>query len=188
MKGRSSLCRRGLCCFAISCYTVITGLIPAWGQPVTGFSQVHFDGTFVILGQHILDTSDLLVLLQEANPHYQDLSKSDGKDFSWDSDGVRFTADSKNLKVTWVVDPTFLHEMGDHPTRVFNGKLSILEIDIVRNKPITEALLSKYGFEAVADQVPRNYLLKKNGWKINIVTNRDQGPEAVTLEHSSTPD
>jgi len=78
--------------------------------------------------------------------------------------------------------------MGDHPTRVFNGKLSILEIDIVRNKPITEALLSKYGFEAVADQVPRNYLLKKNGWKINIVTNRDQGPEAVTLEHSSTPD
>ena len=51
-----------------------------------------------------------------------------------------------------------------------------------------EALLSKYGFEAAADQVPRNYLLKKNGWKINIITDRVQEPEAVTLEHSLAPD
>jgi hypothetical protein len=188
MKGMLRLWRRGLGYFAISCCTVFTGLLAAWGQPVSGFSQMHFDGTFVILGQHILDTSDLGVLLQETNPHFQNLSKSDGKDFSWDSDGVRYTADSKNLKVTWVVDPTFLHDMDGHPTHVFNGKLSIFEIDIVRNKPVPEALLWKYGFEAGGDQAPRNYLLKKNGWKINIITDRDRNPEAVALEHSLAPD
>ena len=188
MKRMPRLYRRGLCYFALSCCTVATGLLPAAGQLPTGFSQVQFDGTFVILGRHILDASDLGVLLQETNPHYQDLSKSNGKDFSWDSDGVRFIADSKNLKVTWVVDPAFLHQMEGHPTHVFNGKLSILEIDIARNKPIPEELLSKYGFEGGVNQVPRNYLLKKNGWKINIATDRDQNPEAVTLEHSSTPE
>jgi hypothetical protein len=46
-----------------------------------------FDGTFVILGQNILDTSDLGILVQETNPHFRDLSKSDGKDFSCNSDG-----------------------------------------------------------------------------------------------------
>lgn len=188
MKGMPRFCRRGLCYFAVLCCTLFSELLPAWGQPVSGFSRVHFDGTLVSLGQHLLDTSDLLVLLQETNPHFQDLSKSDEKDFSWDSDGVRFTADSKNLKVTWVVDPIFLHSMDGHPTDVFKGKLSIFEIDIVRNKPVPEALLSEYGFEAAADQAPRNYLLKKNGWIINIITNPDRDPEAVTLEHSSTPD
>ena len=192
MKGRSILCRRGLCYFAISCSAVFSGLLPAWGQfgqsvSISGFSRVHFDGTFVSLGQHILDTSDLLVLLQETNQHFQDLSRSDEKDFSWDSDGVRFTADSKNLKVTWVVDAAFLHSMGGHPTDVFKGKLSIFEIDIVRDQPIPEALLSEYGFQAAADQAAGNYLLK-NGWRINIITNRDRDPEAVTLEHSLTPD
>jgi len=78
--------------------------------------------------------------------------------------------------------------MESHPTHVFNGKLSIFEIDIVRNKPVPEALLSKYEFEAAGDQVPRNYLLKKNGWKINIITDRGRDPEAVTLEHSLAPD
>ena len=78
--------------------------------------------------------------------------------------------------------------MDGHPTDVFKGKLSIFDIDIVRNKPVPEALLSEYGFEAAAEQAPRNYLLKKNGWIINIVTNRDRDPEAVTLEHSSAPD
>jgi hypothetical protein len=188
MKGILRLCGRGLFYFAISSCAGFTGLLLAWDAPVSGFSQVHFDGTFVMLGQHVLDTSDLGVLLAEANPHFQDLSKSDRKDLSWDSDGVRFTADSQTLKVTWVVDPTFLHEMSGHPTHVFNGKLSILEIDIVRNKPVQEGLLSKCGFEAAADQVPRNYLLKKNGWKINIITDRDRAPEAVTLEHSLTPE
>jgi len=188
MKAIPKLCRRGLCYFAISCSAIFSGLLPAWGQSPSGFSRVHFDGTFVSLGQHILDTSDLLVLLQETNPHFQDLSRSGEKDYSWDSDGVRFTADSKNLKVTWVVDPAFLHSMGGHPTDVFKGKLSIFEIDIVRDKPVPEALLSEYGFQAAADQAPGNYLLKKNGWRINIITNRDRDPEAVTLEHSLTPD
>ena len=178
----------GLCYFAVSCCTVFTGQLLAWDEPVSGFSQVHFDGTFVMLGQHILDTSDLGVLLAEANPHFRDLSKSDRKDFSWDSDGVRYTADSRNIKVTWVVDPAFLHEMDGHPTHVFNGKLSIFEIDLVRNKSVPEALLSQYGFEAAPDEVPRNYVLKKNGWQISIITDRDRAPEAVTLEHSLTPE
>jgi len=78
--------------------------------------------------------------------------------------------------------------MGGHPTEVFNGKLSIFEIDIVRDKPVPEALLSEYGFQAAADQAPGNYLLKKNGWRINIITNRGRDPVAVTLEHSLTPD
>jgi len=78
--------------------------------------------------------------------------------------------------------------MGGHPTEVFKGKISIFEIDIVRDKPIPEALLSEYGFQAVADQALGNYLLKKNGWRISIITNRDRDPEAVTLEHSLTPD
>ena len=188
MKEMPGFCRCGLCYFAISCCTFFTGILPVWGQYASGFSQVHFDGTFVNLGQHILDSSDLLVLLQETNPHFRDLSKTGEKDVSWDSDGVRFTADSKNLKVTWVVDPTFLHSMNGHPTNVFNGKLSIFEIDIVRNKPVPEALLSEYGFKAAANGAPENYLLEKNGWRINIITNRDRDPEAVTLEHSITPD
>ena len=188
MKGVPSSCTRGLLHFAISCCTVFSGLLLARGQPVSGFSQMHFDGTFLNLGQHILDSSDLLVLLQETNPHFRDLSKTGEKDFSWDSDGVRYTADSKNLKVTWVVDPTFLHSMDGHPTNVFNGNVSIFEIDIVRNKPVPEALLSEYGFKAAADEAPRNYLLDKNGWRINIITNQDRDPEAVTLEHSITPD
>jgi hypothetical protein len=49
-------------------------------------------------------------------------------------------------------------------------------------------LLSKYGFEAAGDHVPRYYQLEKNGWKINIITDRDRDPEAVTLEHSLSPD
>jgi hypothetical protein len=166
---------------------MFTDLLPAWGQSPGGFSDVRFDGTFVILGQHILDTSDIGVLLQETNPDFQNLSKSNGKDLSWDSDGVRYTEDAKDLKITWVLDPDFLRYMESHPTHVFNGKLSIFEIDIVRNKPVPEALLSKYEFEAAGDQVPRNYL-KKNGWKINIITDRGRDPEAVTLEHSLAPD
>lgn len=63
---------------------MFTGLLPAWGQSPGGFSEVHFDGTFLILGQHILDTSDIGVLLQETNEHFQNLSKSNGKDLSWD--------------------------------------------------------------------------------------------------------
>jgi hypothetical protein len=142
----------------------------------------------VNLGQHILDTSSLLVLLQETNPHFRDLSQTGEKDVSWDSDGVRFKADSKNLIVTWVVDPSFLHSMNGHPTNVFIGKLSIFEIDIVRNKPVPEALLTEYGFKAAAEGAPENYSLEKNGWRINIITNRDRDPEAVTLEHSIAPD
>jgi hypothetical protein len=186
MKRMLRLFERGVCYFAVLWCTVFTGM--AWDEPVSGFSQVHFDGTFVMLGQHILDTSDLGVLLARANPHFRDLSKSDRKDLSWDSAGVRYTADSRNIKVTWVVDPAFLHEMEGHPTHVFNGKLSIFEIDLVRNKSVPEALLSQYGFEAAPDKVPRNYLLKKNGWQISIITDRDRAPEAVTLEHSLTPE
>jgi hypothetical protein len=152
------------------------------------FSEVHFDGTFVILGQHILDTSDIGVLLQETNQDFQNLSKSNGKDLSWDSDGVRYTADSKDLKITWVLDPDFLHYMDGHPTHAFKGKFSIFEIEIVQNRPVPTDLLSKYGFEAAGDYVPRYYQLEKNGWKINIITDRDRNPEAVTLEHSLSPD
>jgi len=142
---------------------MFTGLLPAWGQSPGGFSEVHFDGTFVILGQHILDTSDIGVLLQETNPDFQNLSKSNGKDLSWDSDGVRYTSDSKDLKITWVLDPDFLHYMEGHPTHVFKGKLSIFEIEIVRNKPVPTDLLTKYGFEAAGDHAPRYYQLEKNG-------------------------
>lgn len=149
---------------------------------------MHFDCTFVILGQHILDTSDIGVLLQETNQDFQNLSKSNGKDLSWDSDGVRYTADSKDLKITWVLDPDFLHYMDGHPTHAFKGKFSIFEIEIVQNRPVPTDLLSKYGFEAAGDQVPRYYQLEKNGWKINIITDRDRNPEAVTLEHSLSPD
>jgi CheY-like chemotaxis protein len=35
------------------------------------------------------------------------------------------------------------------------------KLNIVQNKPVLEALLSNYGLEAAADQVPRDYLLKK---------------------------
>jgi len=163
---------------------LFTGLLPAWGQFPSGFTDVHFDGTFVILGQHILDTSDIRVLLQETNSHFQNLSKSNGKDVSWDSDGVRYTADSKGLKIIWVLDSAFLHYMEGQPTHVFKGTLSIFEIDIVRNKPVPTDLLSKYGFESAGDHEPRYYRLEKNEWKINIITDRDRNPEAVTLEHS----
>jgi hypothetical protein len=165
-----------------------TGLPSALGQSPVGFSEVHFDGTFVILGEHILDTSDLGVLLQETNPDFKNLSKSDGKDVSWDSDGVRFTADSKDLKITWVIDPAFLPYMNGHPTQPFKGKVSIFEIEIIQNKPVPTDLLSKYGFEALGDQVPIYYRLEKNGWRINIITDRDRNPEAVTLQHSLSPD
>jgi hypothetical protein len=188
MKSIPRLCRCGLCYFAISCCMWLTDLLPASGQFPGGFSQVHFDGTFVILGQHILDTSDIGVLLQETNPNFQNLPKSNGKDISWDSDGVRYTTDSKNLKITWVFDPAFLHSMGGHPSHVFQGKLSIFDIEIVRNKPVPKDLLSKDGFAAVGDHLPRYYRLEKNGWKINIITDRDRHPEAVSLEHSLSPD
>ena len=180
------LCRRALGHFIVFCCTLFAGLLPASGQPV-GFSQVHFDGQFVMLGQHILDTSDLGVLLQRTNSNFRDLSNSKGKDFSWDSDGVRYTSNSKSLTVTWVVDPSFLHEMDGHPTHIYNGKLTIFEIDIIRNKPILEALLTKYRFVAASAKVPTNYQLKQNGWTINIITDRDRNPEAVILEHSLAP-
>jgi len=167
---------------------MFTGFVPAWGQSRGDFSEVHFDGTFLILGQHILDTSDIGVILQRTNEHFQNLSKSNGKDLSWDSDGVRYTEDSKGLKIIWVLAPDFLHSMDGHPTNVFEGKLSIFEIEIVRNKPVQKALLSKYGFEAPGDHAPIYYQLDKNGWKINIITDRDQDSEAVTLEHSLSPD
>lgn len=122
MKGMTILCRCGLCFFAISCCIMFTGLVPVWGQPVSGFSQVHFDGTFLYLGQHILDTSDIGVLLQRTNPNFKNLSKSNGKDISWDSDGVRYTEGSKDLKITWVLDPDYLHYMDGHPTHLFKGK------------------------------------------------------------------
>jgi hypothetical protein len=165
-----------------------TGLFPAWGQSSRGFSEVHFDGTFVILGQHILDTSDIGVLLQETNPDFKNLSKSNGKDLSWDSDGVRYTGDAKDMKITWVVDAAFLPYMNGHPTNAFQGKVSIFEIELIPDKPVPADLLSKYGFEAPDDQVPIYYRLEKNGWRINIITNRDRNPEAVTLEHSLSPD
>ena len=78
--------------------------------------------------------------------------------------------------------------MDGHPTNVFKGKLSIFEIEIVQNKPVQKVLLSKYGFEAAGDHAPIYYQLEKNGWKINIITDRDRDPEAVTLEHSLSPD
>ena len=188
MKGMTVLCRCGPCYFAILCCIIFTGLVPVWGQPVSGFSQVHFDGTFLFLGQHILDTSDIGVLLQRTNPNFKNLSKSNGKDISWDSDGVRYTEGPKDLKLTWVLDPDFLHYMDGHPTHLFKGKLSIFEIAIVPNKPVSETLLSKYGFEAVADHPPRYYQLEKNGWTINIITDQDRDAKAVTLEHSLRPD
>ena len=180
--------RGGLCRFAISCCFLFTDLLPARGQSPGGFSEVHFDGTFVILGQHVLDTSDIGVLLQETNPNFQNLSKSNGTDISWDADGVRYISDAKNLSITWVLDPDFLPSMDGHPTQVFKGKFSIFGSEIVPHQPFPTDWLSKYGFAAVGDQVPRNYQLEKNGWKINITTDRDRNPEAVTLQHSLSPD
>jgi hypothetical protein len=188
MKGMPRLCRFGPTYFAISCCLMFTGLVPAWGQSRGDFSEVHFDGTFLILGQHILDTSDIGVILQQTNEHFQNLSKSNGKDLSWDSDGVRYTEDSKGLKITWVLASDFLHSMDGHPTNVFKGKLSIFEIEIVRNKPVQKVLLSKYGFEAAGDHAPIYNQVERNGWKIIIITDRDRDPEAVTLEHSLSPD
>jgi hypothetical protein len=78
--------------------------------------------------------------------------------------------------------------MDGHPTHVFKGKLSIFEIEIIRNKPIPKALLSKCGFEAAGDHPPIYYQLEKNGWNINIIADLDRNPEAVTLEHSLSPD
>jgi hypothetical protein len=167
---------------------LFTGFLPARGQSPTGFSDVHFDGTFVILGQHILDTSDIGVLLQETNADFKNLSKSSGKDVSWDSDGVRYTADSKDLKITWVLDAAFLPYMDGHPTHAFQGKISLFEIEIVHSKPVSTDLLAKYRFEAPGDHVPVYYRLEKNGWRINIITDRDRNPQAVTLEHSLSPD
>ena len=179
--------RSGPYYLAISCCILLTGLAPARGQSKGDFSEVHFDGTFVLLGSHILDPSDLGVLLQRTNGDFQNLSKSVGEDLSWDSDGVRYTQDSKNLKITWVLDPSFLHYMNGHPTHIFKGKISIFEIEVARTKPVPKALLLKYGFVATGDQTPRYYRLDKNGWKINIITNRTRAPEAVTFEHSLTP-
>jgi hypothetical protein len=188
MKSMPRLCRYGLCYFAISFGMTFTGFLPARGQSAAGFSEVHFDGTFVDLGEHILDASDIGVLLQETNAHFQNLSNSSGTDLSWDSDGVRYTSNPKHLKITWVVDSNFLPSMDGHPTSVFKGKLSLFEIEIVRQKPVPADLLSKYGFEATGNQAPISYRLEKNGWIINIITDRDRNPEAVTLEHSLSPD
>jgi hypothetical protein len=188
MKSIPSFCRFGPCCFAILCGVLSIGLLPARGQSPSGFSEVHFDGTFLTLGEHILDASDIAVLLQETNPNFQNLSKADNKDISWDSDGVRYTADSKNLKIIWIVAPAFLRYMDGHPTHAFQGRVSIFEIEIVREKPVSTDLLSKYGFEAPGGQVPIYYRLEKNGWRINIITDQDRKPEAVTLEHSLGPD
>jgi len=77
--------------------------------------------------------------------------------------------------------------MDGHPTHIYNGKLTIFEIDIIRNKPIAEASLTKYRFTAANAKVPTNYQLKQNGWTINIITDRDRNPEAVILEHSLAP-
>jgi hypothetical protein len=188
MKGMPRLYGFGSTYFAISCCLMFTGLVPASGQSRGDFSEVHFDGTFLILGQHILDTSDIGVILQQTNEHFQNLSKPNAKDLSWDSDGVRYAKDSKGMKITWVLAPDFLHSIDGHPTNVFKGKLSIFEIPLFRGTAIPEALLSKYGFEATGDHVPVYYQLEKNGWKINIITDRDRDPEAVTLEHSLSPD
>jgi hypothetical protein len=177
----------GAAYFAISCSLMLTGPAPAWSQTADDFSKAHFDGTFLILGGHILDASDIGVILQRTNEHFQNLSKSDRKDLSWDSDGVRYTEDSKRLKITWVLAPDFLHSMDGHPTNVFKGKLSIFEIQIVRNQPVKKNLLSKYGFEAAADYPSGYYELEKNGWKISIITDRDGDSEAVTLEHALSP-
>lgn len=188
MKGMPTLCGFRPTYLAISCCLMFTGLLPVWGQSSDDFSEVHFDGTFLILGQHILDTSDIRVVLQQTNEHFQDLSKSNGKDLSWDSDGVRYIENSKGLKITWVLAPDFLDSMDGHPTNVFKGKLSIFEIALSRNTTIPEALLSKYEFVAGGHQVPISYRLEKNGWKINIITDGDRAPEAVILEHSLNPD
>ena len=169
MKGIPRFCRSRLFCFAISCCVLFTSLLPGWGQSPTGFSDVHFDGTFVILGQHILDTSDIGVLLQETNPDFKNMSTSSRKDVSWDSDGVRYTADSKDLKITWVLDTAFLPYMDGHPTHAFRGKVSLFEIEIVRSRPVPTDLLAKYGFQAPGDHLPVYYRLEKNGWRINII-------------------
>ena len=179
--------RYRLCYLAILACTTLTGPIGAWGQSSSDFSEVNFDGTFVHLGGHILDASDLGVLLQRTNGNFQNLSKTNGEDLTWDADGVRYAQDAKNLKITWVIDPDFLHSMHGHPTYVFKGKLTLFDIDIVRNQAIPKALLSKNGFKAVGDNAPRSYQLDKNGWKINIVADQDRRPEAVTLEHLSSP-
>jgi hypothetical protein len=188
MKSMPRHWRGALCRFAIPCCFLFTGLLPAWGQSPVGFSEVHFDGTFVILGEHVLDTSDIGVLLQETNPNFQNLSKSNGKDISWDGDGVRYISDAKNLSITWVLDPDFLTSMDGHPTHVFKGKVYIFGTEIVPHQPFPTDWLSKYGFAAAGDQVPKNYQLEQNGWKINIITDRDRIPEAVTLQHSLSPD
>jgi hypothetical protein len=188
MKRLPALYRRGPYYFAIACYLVFTALLPARGQSSGDFSAVHFDGTFVHLGPHVLDTSDLGVLLERTNPDFQNLSKSNEKDLSWDSDGVRYTEAAKGLKMTWVVDPNFLHSMGGHPTHPFRGKLSIFEIEIVRNEPISKVLLSKDGFAATGNHPPISYRLEKNGWKVNIITDQNRDPQAVTLEHPLSPD
>jgi hypothetical protein len=136
MKSMPRLCRCGLCYFSISCCILFTGLLPAWGQFPGGFSKVHFDGTFVILGQHILDTSDIGVLLQETNPNFQNLSKSNEKDISWDSDGVRYTADSKRTdasprkeegRMPAAVEVTQEPDFGPRPVRE-HGSLLVLAL------------------------------------------------------------
>ena len=60
---------------------MFTDLPQAYGQTPTGFSKMHFDGSFVSLGEHILDASDLGVLLQETNSNFVKLSKSNGTTF-----------------------------------------------------------------------------------------------------------
>jgi hypothetical protein len=180
----ASPCKPLFCYFAISCCLLLASFVPAWGQSRSDFSDVHFDGTFVHLGQHILDTSDIGVLLQRTNRDYRNLTKSNGEDLSWDSDGVRYIQEAKNLKITWVIDSNFLHSMGGHPTHFFGGKLSIFDLEIVRNQVLPKSSLSKCGFKPGGDQASRYYQLDKNGWKIKIFTDRDQHPEAVTLEHS----
>jgi hypothetical protein len=169
--------------FATWCCLLFTGLPLASGQTPHGFSEMHFDGTFVILGEHILDTSDLGVLLQETNPNFQKLSKPNGTDLSWDSDGVRYTSDAKRLKIIWIVSTGFLRQVNGHPTHVFKGKLSIFDIKITPDKPVPSALLTKYGFAVTGSQLPRYYRLQQNGWIIDIITDRDRKPEAVSLEH-----
>lgn len=186
MKSLLSFLRSVAPYFAISCCLMFTGLPQACGQTPSGFSKVHFDGTFVTLGEHILDTSDLGVLLQETNSDFVKLSKSNGTDLSWDADGVRYTSDAKRLKIIWIVDNGFLRHMGGHPAHVFKGKLSIFDIEIAAGKPVSAALLSKYRFAVAGNQLPRYYRVQQNGWVVNIITDRDRRPEAVSLEHGQS--
>ena len=183
MKTLLSFFRSVVSYFAISCWMMFTGLPLACGQTPSGFSKMHFDGTFVNLGEHVLDTSDLGVLLRETNSNFVKLSTSKGTDLSWDSDGVRYTSDAKSLKIIWIVDSSFLQHMGGHPAHVFKGKLSIFDIEIAAGKPVSGALLSKYGFAVSGNQLPRYYRLQQNGWIVNIITDQDRRPEAVSLEH-----